>query len=342
MNLEQIKSLIDTPDYDFIRNNEHLGNNIMLLSLGGSHAYGTNIETSDVDVRGIAHNSKREILLGRGFEQVQDKATDTVIYSFNKIVKLLTDANPNVLEVIFDRPDHFLYLSPLGKEIVENRNIFLSQKVFYTFGGYARAQLRRLDNKTMRSLPQADQEVHILNSIKNASITFPEKYFDYDEDEIKLYIDQAVSDELDSEIFMDINLKHYPLRDYKCMWSEMHNIVKDYGRLGKRASNAILHDKVGKHAMHLVRLMKKCIEILETGTFCTYCDKDHDLLMNIRNGKFSDENGQMTREFFQMVDDLEMKMNEAHEHSVLNEKPDLKKIENLVCSINERIVKGEC
>ena len=138
---------------------------------------------------------------------------------------------------------------------------------------------------------------------------------------------------------MDINLHHYPLRDYKCMWSEMHNIVKDYAKLGKRATNAITHGKVNKHAMHLVRLMKKCVEILNTGTFSTYCDKDHDLLMSIRNGEFMGEDGQMTQEFFGMVDSLEEEMNAAMKTTSLPEKPRMKEIEDFVCEINEQIIK---
>lgn len=338
---EEFKKLIESEDYDFLRKNPHLGNNIILLGLGGSHAYGTNIKGSDVDIRGVALNTKREILLGHGFEQVIDNNTDTVVYGFNKLVKLLTGANPNVLEIIFNRPDEMVYVSPIGQELIDHKDIFLSQRVFYTFGGYARAQLRRLDNKSARALSQGQQEVHILNSIKNASITFPEKYFYFDEDSINLYVDDAIQDSMESEIFMDINLKHYPLRDYKCMWSEMHNIVKDYAKLGKRATNAITHNKVNKHAMHLVRLMKKCVQILQTGTFSTYCDSEHDLLMDIRNGLYMGEDGQMTDRFFKMVDDLEEEMNEAMANTKLPEKPRIAEIEDFVCSINEKVVKGE-
>lgn len=62
MNIEQIKEKLKSEEYDFLRTDPHLGNNIILLGLGGSHAYGTNIETSDLDVRGCAINSKIEIL----------------------------------------------------------------------------------------------------------------------------------------------------------------------------------------------------------------------------------------------------------------------------------------
>jgi hypothetical protein len=337
MNGKDLKEIIKEKEYDFLRTNEHLGDNIILLGLGGSHAYGTNTETSDVDVRGIAINSKREILLHKDFEQIVDSNTDTTVYSFEKIVKLLAEANPNTLEIIFQRPEDYAVLTEMGKELVRNRHMFLSKRVYYTFGGYARQQLRRLDNKSARELPQDGQEHHILNSIKNATYTFHDKYFQFDDDQIKLYVDKSERDDLESEIFMDIVLKHYPLRDYKCMWAEMHNIVKDYASLGKRATNAILHNKVNKHAMHLVRLMKKCITILRTGDFCTYCADEHDLLMDIRNGRYMGADGQMTSEFFKMVDELEKEMNDAFAVTALDEKPDYAKINDFVYRINEQI-----
>lgn len=57
MNLLHIKDLIASGEYEFLKSNEHLGNRIIMLGLGGSHAYGTNIETSGLDVRCCALNS---------------------------------------------------------------------------------------------------------------------------------------------------------------------------------------------------------------------------------------------------------------------------------------------
>ena len=54
MNLQEIKQTLNSTEYSFLRENEHLGKNIILLGLGGSHAYGTNTDLSDLDVRGIA------------------------------------------------------------------------------------------------------------------------------------------------------------------------------------------------------------------------------------------------------------------------------------------------
>lgn len=60
MTIEQIKQLVQSSDYDFLRTDPHLGNRIIFLTLGGSHAYGTNVETSDVDIRGCTMNNASE------------------------------------------------------------------------------------------------------------------------------------------------------------------------------------------------------------------------------------------------------------------------------------------
>lgn len=341
MTVEEIKKKLNNQEYDFLRTNEHLGENIILLGLGGSYSYGTNIESSDVDCRGVALNSKKEILFGNGFEQVENKETDTVIYSFVKIVSLLSNCNPNVIEMLGLKPEHYLYISPIGKELLENKKMFLSKKAVNSFGGYANSQLRRLDNKAVRLVGQEQRERHILNSINNASVNFKERYFQYPDDAIKLYIDKSDSEDLDSEIYMDVKLTKYPLRDYKAMWSEMNNVVKDYSKIGKRNKHAIEHGKLGKHMMSLIRLYMMCLDILENKEIVTYREKEHDLLMSIRNGDYLDNNRQPIPEFFEMVDDFEKKMEYAKENTDLPDKPNYKAIQEFVMSVNERIVKGE-
>ena len=341
MKLEDIKKKIGEPEYVFLREDEHLGKNIILLGLGGSHAYGTFTETSDLDVRGCALNSKEEILCRDNFEQVTDQPTDTTVYSFNKLMQLLTDCNPNTIEILGLKKEHYLYLSDIGRELLDKRKMFLSKKALHSFSGYATAQFRRLDNKAGRLADQNVQEQHILNSVKLAEENFKNMYFEYPEDSIKLYIDKAVSPELDTEIFMDVNLKHYPLRDYKDMWNRMADIVRDYGRFGKRNQNAVTHDKLGKHMMHLLRLYMMCIDILEKGEIITYREAEHDLLMSIRNGAYLDENRQPKEEFFELVEDYKKRLEYASGNTSLPEKPDHKAIREFTMYVNERVVKGE-
>ena len=338
----QILDMLRTEDYRFLQTNPHLGKNIILLGLGGSHAYGTNIEGSDVDIRGIALNTKEDILGGGGFQQVVEENTDTTIYSLNKIITLLSNCNPNTIEMLGLKPEHYLYLHPIGEELLANKKMFLSKRAMYSFGGYATSQLRRLDNKSMRTLEQAQREQHILNSIINATYTFPEKYEEFKPGEgINLYLGTSSQEDMDKEIFMDINLTHYPLRDYKSMWSDMKNIVQEYGKIGQRNKKAIEHGKIAKHMMHLIRLYLMCIDILEKEEIITYREEDLEYLMSIRYGKFLDEDGHPIEGFYDIVNEFENRMTYAAENSSLPDKPDYKRIKEFTIDVNERIVKGE-
>lgn len=342
MNINEIKSSLSSSKYDFLKTNPHLGNNIILLGLGGSHAYGTNVETSDVDIRGCTLNTKNEILTNQNFEQFENADTDTTIYSFNKLIHLLSNVNPNTIELLGLKPEHYLYVAPIGQELLNNKNLFLSKKAVHSFGGYANQQLWRLNNKAVRSIGQAEKEQHILNTINSASCSFKEKYFPLSEnDNISLYIDTSEHKDLDKEIFMDINLTHYPLRDWKSMWAEMNNIVKDYSKFGSRNSRAAEHDKLGKHMMHLVRLYLMCLDILERKEIITYREKEHDFLMEIRNGKYLDSNKQPIPEFFDIVNYFEKRLEYAKENTDLPDKPNYKGINEFLVSVNERVVRGE-
>lgn len=49
MTTTEFQTLLQRRDYDFLRTDKHLGENILFLTLGGSHAYGTNVEGSDCE-----------------------------------------------------------------------------------------------------------------------------------------------------------------------------------------------------------------------------------------------------------------------------------------------------
>ena len=341
MNLEQIKDKVKSEEYDFLRTNEHLGNNIILLTLGGSHAYGMDKETSDLDVRGITLNSKKEILLANDFEQVVDEPTDTTIYSFNKMIQLLTSNNPNTVEQLGCLPEHYLHLSNIGKELLDNRKMFLSKVCIHTFGGYANSQLRRLSNKSARLVSQAQNEEYILKSINNAQYEFKNRYYPHNDSQVKLYIDDAVQEGYEKEVFINCCLLHYPLRDWAGMWNEMKSIVSSYNKFGRRNERAVAHDKLGKHMAHLIRLYMMCIDILEKEEIITYRKNEHDLLMGIRNGEYLDENRQPTSAFYDVLNEYEKRFEYAKENTSLPDTPDYNKINEFKMSVNERIVRGE-
>lgn len=341
MNLEQIKTTIKQPEYDFLRTDPHLGKNIILLGLGGSHAYGMDKETSDLDIRGIALNSKKEILLGKDFEQVVNAETDTTIYSFNKMIELLISNNPNTCEILGLEDWQYLYVHPIGKELIDNRKMFLSKICIQTFGGYANAQLRRLENKAARLTDQSKNELHVYKSICNATHEFRRRYYPYNDGDIKLYIDESDRNDYETEIFMDMDLKHYPLRDWCGLWNEMKAIVTSYKKFGKRNEKAMSHDKLGKHSAHLIRLFMMAIDILEKEEIITYRREEHDLLMSIRNGEWLDDNRQPMPAFYDLVNEYEKRFDYAKKNTSLPDVPDYKRINEFKAYVNERIVRGD-
>ena len=128
------KALLQTAEYDFIRSNERLGRRILLLGVGGSYAYGTNNEGSDIDLRGVTLQLPSDLIGLTEFEQYEDDRTDTVIYGFNKLVKLLLDCNPNTCEILGLEGDQYLIQSLLGHELIENSSLFLSKRAIKSFG----------------------------------------------------------------------------------------------------------------------------------------------------------------------------------------------------------------
>ena len=270
MTVEEIREKLKTSEYDFLRNNKHLGSNIILLGLGGSYSYGMNIEGKfDIDIRGVALNSKEEILLLQNFGQVVDENTDTMIYSFNKMVNLLCKANPNVMEQLGLNPEHYLYIHPIGQVLLNNSKLFLSKRAVYSFAGYAKEQLKKLDNKSSRSFGE------------------------------------------------------------------------DYTGIGRRNRYAAAHNKLGKYMAHLIRLYYMCFDILENQKIITYREKEHDLLMNIRNGEYLDKNQQPISSFYDLLSELEKRLEYDEKNTSLPETLDYQRINEFRMFVNEKVVTGK-
>lgn len=332
MNIQSIKEKLTSNDYDFLRTDPHLGKNILILTTAGSIAYGTNVDTSDIDVRGVTVETRQDIMGLSSFEQFEDRITDTVIYGLKKFINLCLNSNPNVLEILGTRPEHLLIITEEGKLLRDNIDLFLSKKAIQSFGNYATAQLRRLQNALARdNYPQAEKEQHILNSILGQMDHLKRTYKSFTDNDINLYIDKSEKEEMDTEIFIDINLQHYPLRDLKNVYSDMNNIVKDYSKLNHRNSKKDeLH--LNKHAMHLIRLLVTGTEILEGKGINTYRENERELFLDIRNGKYS------YNQVFEMVDEYEKHFKSAANNSSLPEEPKYKCVEELMIEIYRRIL----
>lgn len=338
MTIEQIKEMVSGSEYDFLRTNEHLRNRIIFLTLGGSYSYGTNIETSDVDVRGCALNSCTDLLGLTNFEQVVNTATDTTVYSFNKLISLLLNCNPNTIEMLGCKPEHYFFLTDVGQEMIDNRKLFLSRRAVHSFGGYANQQLRRLENALARDkLSQERKEEHILKSMQSAVKAFEGRYTSFENGSMVLYTAESSREDLDREIFADIHIDKYPVREFNSVMNDLTNVIGTYEKLNHR-NHKKDDNHLNKHAMHLIRLYLMCLDILEKEDIITYREQDHDLLMSIRSGAYQLEDGTYRQEFFDMVNEFEKRLAYAKENTSLPDHPNMKLVEEFVIDVNRRSI----
>ena len=334
--MNNIKRLLNTEEYVFLKK-EKLNNNICLLTLGGSYSYGTNVSNSqhesDIDIRGVYLPTKEDILsLNVLNDLYEDRNTDTVIYSLTKIIGLLKNANPNVLEIFGTKEEHVLYINEIGKLLKDNINLFLSQKVINSYGNYAIQQMKRCKNALVHDQYSTnDKEEFILNKLNDQIKNTSEKFEQLTNEQINLYLDKSNKENFDNEIFMDLNLQHYPLRDFKYMYNDMNQITKTYDKLENRINKK---DDVHlyKHCMHLIRLLISGTSILEGKEISTYMYDYIPLLLDIRNGKYTFD------EIFEMADRYMEKFKYASENTILPVNPDDELIKNLTIEITKKIL----
>ena len=312
-----LKELLKNKDYQFLNNIP----NLSYLTVAGSRSYGTNTPNSDTDMRGFFMDDLNDVLgMTGGKEQYEDKTTDTVVYSFRKFVKLVSDCNPNVVELLGTKPEHHVLTSKVFENMVTNKHLFLSKRAFYSFSGYAVSQLRRLENGlSFRDGKVENVERHLVESL-NMEVMQKEDAFMAIPD-LGNYMEFSLSDEEDERedalrgVLVSCKYDSVPLRDFLNAVHDVENTVKNYGRLNKR-NNKKDDAHLYKHAMHLLRLYYMGMDLLKYGEVNTYREKEHDLLMSVRNGEMSFER------VFSHQRALEKDMQAAYEFSKLPERVD--------------------
>ena len=127
------------------------------------------------------------------------------------------------------------------------------------------------------------------------------------------------------------------LESFIKLYQAVDNVHTDY-RTSSRNNKAIEHGKLAKHQMHLIRLYFMALDILEKGEINTYREKEHNFLMDVRNGKYLEDETTPTKEFMDMVYELDNRMRVASETTDLPDSPDIDKIHKFVAEINKNIV----
>ncbi len=132
----------------------------ILLATVGSYAYGLNLPTSDIDIKGVCvapidyyYGVKEFYQKDGGWDNPHDPPSglfpilggveDCTIYELRKFIHLAANNNPSIMEMLWLK--QYEYLEPtVGRELVNHRTAFLSKKVKHTYSGYGYAQLKKV------------------------------------------------------------------------------------------------------------------------------------------------------------------------------------------------------
>lgn len=128
--------------------------NTILLGYVGSISHGTQIPKTepdsidDIDIMGVCIAPENVYMGLKKFEQKEAKYKewDSVVYEIRKFFSLLLKQNPNVLSLLWLQHENYIYKSPAGYSIIDNRNLFVSKEVYHSFSGYAHGQLHRMEH----------------------------------------------------------------------------------------------------------------------------------------------------------------------------------------------------
>ena len=129
----------------------------LLLVIRGSHAYGTNIETSDTDYAGVFIQSQEDIFGFNYKEQINDDTNDTVIYEIKRFLQLLASNNPTVLELLNTPKDCIIYKDPIFDFVLDNRDKFITKVCAKSFGGYGKMQIQKAKGQNKKQNWEKDK-----------------------------------------------------------------------------------------------------------------------------------------------------------------------------------------
>ena len=133
------------------------GSKPLYLVIRGSHAYGTNIETSDTDYSGIFIQSIDDILGNKYIEQINDDKNDTVIYEVRRFLELLGTNNPTVLELLNTPEDCVIYKDPVFDFILNDKEKFITKICAKSLGGYAKQQISKAKGQNKKQNWEKDK-----------------------------------------------------------------------------------------------------------------------------------------------------------------------------------------
>ena len=342
-------------------------NLILFECISGSRAYGTDLPTSDTDIRGVFVPPQPSLYGLTYTEQVNDDKNDVVFYELRRFVELLAKNNPNILELLCTPSDCIIYKHPLFDQL--RPADFLSKLCKDTFAGYAVSQIKKargLNKKILNPMPKERKSLldfcYVLNGNNGSQPVLDWLNLrgwqhqncglvnvSHARDMYALFYDEtgtmgfhgiiagpesaevslsSIPKTVDATAYLSVN--HDGYSSYCKDYREYWEWVEK--RNDARYQNTLGHGKNydAKNMMHTFRLLDMATEILETGQVLVR-RPNRDELLQIRSGAF------VYDDLIKQADQKVAQVEAAATDSLLPDRPDLYRIEQILVSMRTAV-----
>lgn len=259
----------------------------------GSRLYGLSTPQSDEDFVSVFIPTAEYLLGLKKVEEVdlstKKKSSSTTrnkigdvddkYYALPKFLHLALQNNPNIVELLFANKENILVSSDIWEELVSNADKIISQKIYYTFKGYAHSQKKTLTVKKER-YKSLETSIGIIEA-------------NYSKNEL-LDPARAISEIEASQL--NKQLKYY--KGSKCNCESFHKgmhiktiyekINEEYEKYGWRVkTDTFLSLGIDcKAGYHSIRILAECYELLKNRTLSyPISGQAREDIIRIREGK---------------------------------------------------------
>lgn len=301
---------------------------VLVKTIAGSHLFGTNTPSSDMDYKGVYMPSLENCITGEVKHSINHSTNnvvgtknnkddvDTEFYSVQKFFKMLEEGQTVALELLFTPDEFIVEKSVLWETIVANRDKLVHRNI-KAFIGYARQQADKYGLLGSKA-NEIDKMISILDKFNQYDTIKTNK------DEL-LYIMPTNHCKFETVVnkgveytYLTINGKKFDIRStVRDVKERLIDMSKAYG---DRARQAAANENVDwKAVSHAIRVCYQGIELLDTGKIVLPL-KNAEVIKSVKNGDltFSQSND--------ILVELFGKLNEKYLTSSLPEQIDTRPI----------------
>jgi hypothetical protein len=282
--IEQVK----TTEYKKFKKN--LRHSVCLEGVIGPYAYGVGTNARDIKIRGCYLPTKREILSANTLNAIEASEIDITLFPVSVFCNLLAENNIDLLELLGLPKENYLRINTVGKLILDNRSLFLTQRTVSSTRGVISSEVKRI--KRHHEISEMAAKTAESSLIKKTN-----EFNKANNSDVKLFFDKTGNISISGKI-RDVNIG--ALFQYVETVNNGEMLLNKYLK-----PKTMALDVLCKKMANVIRLYYMILHLLKNGEIITLNPRCTDTLIKILNGDMLDKNNNPNEDFYNMVEMLE-------------------------------------